>query len=60
MRIAQPNDEVGGDDPRNIVNRLTENGAHGIQIEQPLEARSGHWLAIADVVADVYAAKLDE
>jgi hypothetical protein len=48
----------GGDDPRNIVNRLTAGGANGIQIEQSLAARSGSWAAIADAVAEVYRRKL--
>lgn len=59
VRIAQPSDGLGGDDPRNIVNRLTGNGRSGLQIEQPFEARSNHWLDIADAVADVFAPKLD-
>ena len=60
VRIARPEDEMGGDNPRNIVNRLTEGGASGIQIEQSFEARRSHWLAIADAVADVYARELHE
>lgn len=59
VRVAEPRDGLGGDDPRNIVNRLTESGRSGIQIEQPFEARSNHWAAIADAVADVFASKLD-
>jgi phage replication-related protein YjqB (UPF0714/DUF867 family) len=58
LRIADPGEGFGGDDPRNVVNRLTAGGGSGIQIEQSLLARSDHWLAIADAVADVYAPKL--
>lgn len=58
VRIAEPDDGFGGDDPRNIVNRLTAGGANGIQIEQSLQARSSHWPAIAEAVADVYGPKL--
>jgi hypothetical protein len=35
VRIAEPGEEFGGDDPRNVVNRLTAGGANGIQIESP-------------------------
>jgi phage replication-related protein YjqB (UPF0714/DUF867 family) len=58
VRIARPDDVFGGDDPRNIVNRLTAGGANGIQIEQSPQARANHWIAIADAVADVYASTL--
>ena len=55
VRVAGPDDGVGGDDPRNIVNRLTTGGANGIQIEQSPLARSGdNWAAVADAVAAVY------
>jgi hypothetical protein len=43
---------------KNIVNRLTTNGANGIQIEQSARARSIRWQDIADAVADVYTPKL--
>lgn len=56
--IARPDDRFGGDDPRNIVNRLTAGGMNGIQIEQSVAARSCHWAAIADAVALVYGRKL--
>jgi phage replication-related protein YjqB (UPF0714/DUF867 family) len=56
--IARPEDGLGGDDPRNIVNRLTAGGANGIQIEQSFAARSSSWAAIADAVAEVYRPKL--
>ena len=55
VRIATPDDEFGGDDPSNIVNRLTAGGAGGVQIEQSLPARRDHGPAIADAVAAVYA-----
>ena len=46
VRIASADEGVGGDSPRNIVNRLTANGANGIQIEQslarPHEPLAGH------------------
>jgi phage replication-related protein YjqB (UPF0714/DUF867 family) len=58
VRIASPDEGVGGDSPRNIVNRLTANGANGIQIEQSLDARTNHWQGIADAVAKVYDAKV--
>lgn len=56
--IARPDDRFGGDDPRNVVNRLTAGGMNGVQIEQSLAARSCHWAAIADAVALVYGRKL--
>jgi phage replication-related protein YjqB (UPF0714/DUF867 family) len=62
VRIADPDEGFGGNDQRNIVNRLTardQNGIqNGIQIEQSLPARSGHWPAIADAVAEVYGRRL--
>jgi hypothetical protein len=54
VRIASPADVFGGDDPTNIVNRLTADGTGGIQIEQSLTARVSHWADIADAVASVY------
>ena len=59
VRIASPDEGFGGDSPRNIVNRLTANGANGIQIEQSLAARTNHWQDIADAVANVYNASSD-
>jgi phage replication-related protein YjqB (UPF0714/DUF867 family) len=59
VRIATCEDHVGGDDSGNIVNRLTIGRSNGIQLEQTLEARDGHWCAIADAVADVYAPQLE-
>jgi phage replication-related protein YjqB (UPF0714/DUF867 family) len=53
VRIAGPDERYGGDDPANIVNRLSA-GGNGIQIEQSPGARSDHWRGIADAVAEVY------
>lgn len=58
VRIATPDDEFGGDDPCNIVNRLTVRAAGGIQIEQSSTARRVHGTAIAGAVATVYARRL--
>jgi phage replication-related protein YjqB (UPF0714/DUF867 family) len=58
VRIADPSEHYDGDSERNIVNRLTADGANGIQIEQSLEARNGFWKLIADAVAAVYAEKV--
>ena len=58
VRVATPEDRFGGDDPRNIVNRLTVDGLGGVQIEQSLPARRDHGTAIADAVAAVYARTL--
>jgi phage replication-related protein YjqB (UPF0714/DUF867 family) len=58
VRIAQPGDDLGGRSSHNIVNRLTAGEVGGIQIEQSLSAREGHWQAIADAVASVYRSKL--
>jgi len=33
VRVADPNDQLSGNDPRNVVNRLTAGGANGVQIE---------------------------
>ena len=54
VRLARPSDNLDGDSPSNIVNRLTAGGANGVQIEQSLEARTGCWQTIADAVASVY------
>jgi phage replication-related protein YjqB (UPF0714/DUF867 family) len=54
VRVATDADHFGGDDPCNIVNRLTAGGVGGLQIEQSLEAREEHWCEIADAVAGVY------
>ena len=58
VRIAGPDDPFGGDDPCNIVNRLTVGGANGIQIEQTLAARTERGADIAEAVARVYRLRL--
>jgi phage replication-related protein YjqB (UPF0714/DUF867 family) len=58
VRVATPDDVFGGDDPENLVNRLTIERAFGIQIEQSEEARDRHGQDIAEAVADVYASRL--
>lgn len=58
VRIAEPEDNSGGDDERNVVNRLTAQGGSGIQIEQSPTARSRRWERIADAVAAVYDTKV--
>jgi len=57
VKVADPDDVLGGDDPCNIVNRLTIGGAHGIQIEQSQAARE-HWVQVAEAVARVYRRRL--
>jgi phage replication-related protein YjqB (UPF0714/DUF867 family) len=54
VRVALPSDKFGGDDPNNIVNRLTVGGAGGIQIEQSLAARNEYWDVIAEAVAGLH------
>lgn len=46
-----------GTSSANLCNWLVATGA-GIQIEQPSDVRSGHWQAVADAVATVFAGKL--
>lgn len=59
VHITTPDEPLGGDDRRNIVNRLTAGGANGVQIEQKLAPRRGEkGLAIAKAVAEVYASEL--
>jgi hypothetical protein len=60
VRIARPDEDFNGDNPRNIVNWLTAGGANGIQIEQSLLARASHRQAIADAVANVYNTKIPQ
>jgi len=55
-RLADGTGTYNGDSPKNIVNRLAPTG--GVQIEQPLAARAGYALAIADAVADTYLAEI--
>ncbi|WP_430229026.1 poly-gamma-glutamate hydrolase family protein [Nitrosomonas communis] len=54
VRITTPDAPFGGDDKRNIVNRLTAGGANGVQIEQKMAPRKEKGLAIAEAVAKVY------
>jgi phage replication-related protein YjqB (UPF0714/DUF867 family) len=56
--IAGPGDQFGGNDPDNIVNRLTCGGSNGVQIEQSLLARNSRWDDIAEAVTNVYASRL--
>ena len=58
VNITKPADQFGGDDKRNIVNRLTAGGANGVQIEQKMAPREEKGLAIAEAVAKVYAPEL--
>jgi phage replication-related protein YjqB (UPF0714/DUF867 family) len=58
VRVAAASENYDGDNPNNIVNRLTAGGTGGVQIEQSIEARDRFGLAIADAVAAVYRAKL--
>ncbi|HET6771833.1 MAG TPA: poly-gamma-glutamate hydrolase family protein [Acidimicrobiales bacterium] len=50
VRVALSTERYGGDDPNNIVNRLSPCG--GIQIEQGPSLREDHGYDIADVVVD--------
>ena len=43
VRIATASDDLDGDDPDNIVNRITAGGHNGVQLEQSEEARDGFW-----------------
>jgi phage replication-related protein YjqB (UPF0714/DUF867 family) len=52
--ITGINDPHNGDDPSNLVNWLTANGAGGIQIEQSAAVRSNYWQHVADAVASVF------
>ena len=58
VRPAGRSDRLDGDNPNNIVNRLTAGGRNGVQIEQSLEARASFWERIAEAVASVYASNL--
>jgi phage replication-related protein YjqB (UPF0714/DUF867 family) len=51
VRVPAPGERLGGDDPRNVVNRLAPGG--GVQIEQSLRVRAGHWRAVAEAVGGV-------
>lgn len=52
--ITGEQDPYNGNDPANIVNWITANGAGGIQIEQSMAARSKYWEQIADAIASVF------
>jgi len=56
VEIATPKSPFDGDNPSNIVNRLS-NG-NGIQIEQSKTARIYYWQQIADAVASIYNSKI--
>lgn len=58
VRLTKPDDPFGGDDERNIVNRLTAGGRNGIQIEQKEGPRTNCWQSIADAIAKVYEVEL--
>lgn len=58
VHITTPDDQFGGDDKRNIVNRLTAGGANRIQIEQKIDPRTEKGLEIAKAVAEVYTSEL--
>ncbi len=58
VHITKPDERFGGDDKRNIVNRLTAGGRHGIQIEQKKGPREKYARPIADAVANVYDSEL--
>ncbi len=51
-RVAGPDERYGGDDPNNIVNRLSPCG--GIQIEQGAIPREERGEAIADAVSEFF------
>src|SRR5262249_58316056 len=59
VHIASQDEKFGGDSLKNIVNRLTTNGANGIQIEQSPRPRSSHWQDIADAVPHIYKPTLE-
>ena len=52
VRVARPDERYGGDDPSNLVNRLSPCG--GIQIEQGQHPREDYGTDIANAVADVF------
>jgi phage replication-related protein YjqB (UPF0714/DUF867 family) len=52
--VAEDGDPFGGDEPRNVVNRITASGTNGVQIEQSRTARSDFWRPIAEAIADYY------
>jgi phage replication-related protein YjqB (UPF0714/DUF867 family) len=68
VEVTGLGDRLGGAEEANLVNRLTADGRHGIQIEQQPHARNGtlpgsdqpRWTAVAAAVADVYRVILTE
>lgn len=60
VRIAGPGDRPDGNDPRNVVNRLTDSGRDGVQLEQGLRARAEFGPQISAAVARVFAGRLDD
>jgi phage replication-related protein YjqB (UPF0714/DUF867 family) len=58
VHVTQPGEQFGGDDKRNIVNRLTAGGANGVQIEQKKGPREKYAQAIADAVADRFFGRI--
>jgi phage replication-related protein YjqB (UPF0714/DUF867 family) len=58
VHITKPDEHFGGDDERNIVNRLTAGGANGVQIEQKNGPREKYWRCIAHAVANIFECKL--
>lgn len=53
VRAIPPGAQYGGDDPANLVNRITIANS-GIQLEQSRKARQHYGIAIAAAVAEVY------
>jgi phage replication-related protein YjqB (UPF0714/DUF867 family) len=58
VRPATDADDLDGNDPANVVNRLTKGGHNGVQLEQSEDARDRFWKEIAQAVACVYRSKL--
>ena len=58
VHITKPDEQFGGDDKRNIVNRLTAGGANGVQIEQKIGPREKYAQPIADAVANRFLARI--
>jgi phage replication-related protein YjqB (UPF0714/DUF867 family) len=58
VRVGRKGEPFNGDEPSNIVNRLTLRGRGGVQLEQTLGARKQHGVAIADAVAGVFRSVL--
>jgi phage replication-related protein YjqB (UPF0714/DUF867 family) len=58
VHITTPDEQFGGDDKRNIVNRLTAGGANGVQIEQKVGPREKYAQPIADAVANRFLARI--